>query len=319
MPSLFSISLVKGAGFRRLLMWLLCLGLGVSGFSLANPPPGQPGPSGIESGPQLGVLVRELPLDRLATLGLDYGVQVVRVFPETPAAKAGLLPQDIIISVEAKPVYSIAKLRWLIERTPHQGSLELSLLRENERKSLRIEVAATNPPITERDGNRSLPSQAYLGIGIQPLTDELRETFQVPRNQGVLVSDVVPGSPAKEAGIRAGDVILKIDRRRISSKADVYRALNFFDPGDSLRVELMRDARPLQLQVELGRVPEPPWTDKDRNLAPWNGPQSTPYHPHSERWYRGMDQMLDHWQDMWDEFIEGFPSRGTTERVRGEI
>lgn len=319
MPSLLSAFPFKTAGFRWLLMWLLCLGLGVSGSSLANPPPGQPGPSGIEPGPQLGVLVRELPFDRLATLGLDYGVQVVRVFPETPAAKAGLLPQDIIISVESKPVYSIARLRWLIERTPHQGSLEFSLLRENERKSLRIDMTATNPPDTERDSNRSLPSQAYLGIGMQPLTDELRETFQVPRNLGVLVSDVVPGSPAKEAGIRAGDVILKIDRRSIGSKADVYRALNFFDPGDSIRVELMRDARPLQLQIELGRVPERPWSDKNRNPAPWNGTQSSPYHQHSDRWYRGMDQMLNHWQDMWDEFIEGFPSRGTTERVRGEI
>jgi serine protease Do len=95
------------------------------------------------------------------------------------------------------------------------------------------------------------------------LTKGLREAFSVPDDVGVMVSEVYDGSEADRAGLRAGDVIVKMDRRAIRDIDDVQRVLNYFEPNDKLTLEIIRDKKRKQLEVVLGERKGP------RNFGQW--------------------------------------------------
>jgi serine protease Do len=86
---------------------------------------------------------------------------------------------------------------------------------------------------------------------MQALTDELKAQFGVER--GVLVSDVVEGDPADEAGLKAGDVILKIGDKEVNEPHDVQFAVLEYDPGDSIPLAVIRDGKQLTISVKAGR------------------------------------------------------------------
>ncbi|MEO0353559.1 MAG: HhoA/HhoB/HtrA family serine endopeptidase [Cyanobacteria bacterium P01_A01_bin.3] len=96
----------------------------------------------------------------------------------------------------------------------------------------------------------------YIGVNLVTLTPDVRERFNsnpnglfVERDSGVLVVQVVPDSPAAEAGLRAGDVIVKIGRQEIASASDVQAAVESTDVGRNLRVEVERNGNVRSVQV----------------------------------------------------------------------
>jgi Do/DeqQ family serine protease len=91
----------------------------------------------------------------------------------------------------------------------------------------------------------------WLGVSMQALTDELKAQFGVER--GVLVSDVVEGDPADEAGLKAGDVILKVGDKEVNEPQDVQFAVLEYDPGDSIPLAVIRDGKQLTISVKAGR------------------------------------------------------------------
>jgi serine protease Do len=88
-----------------------------------------------------------------------------------------------------------------------------------------------------------------LGIGAQGLTAELAAGLRLPREAGVIVSDVEPGSPADQAGVRIGDILEALDGRRIEVVPDLTSAL-YREGGARLQLSVLRDGRPLNLAVE---------------------------------------------------------------------
>jgi len=87
----------------------------------------------------------------------------------------------------------------------------------------------------------------FLGISMQPLTDELKEQFGV--EFGVLVSEVLPGDPAEKAGIEPGDVILKIGDKQVRTPHDLLFAVLDYNPGDKVKVVLDRRGKKKELFV----------------------------------------------------------------------
>lgn len=85
--------------------------------------------------------------------------------------------------------------------------------------------------------------RGFLGVQLVELTADLRTHFGVPENEGVMVSRVVEDSPAAQAGIEVGDIISGVDGERIASASDLMRAISKRDPGESVALELWRDAK----------------------------------------------------------------------------
>jgi serine protease Do len=110
-------------------------------------------------------------------------------------------------------------------------------------------------PIIDTLMKGSSVERGYLGVGIQPLTDDLAKSFGVPKGKGELISRVEPGEAAAKAGIKQGDVIVKIDGKDVTPDQTLsYLAANV-RPGSRIAVELIRDGKPMTVQVTVGKRP----------------------------------------------------------------
>lgn len=98
------------------------------------------------------------------------------------------------------------------------------------------------------DGEVTRP---WLGVSMQMLTDELKAQFGVER--GVVVSDVVAGDPAEQAGVKPGDVIVKVGEKAVDEPYDVQFAVLDFDPGDKIPLRIVRSGKEITVEVEAGR------------------------------------------------------------------
>ncbi|MGK7951347.1 MAG: HhoA/HhoB/HtrA family serine endopeptidase [Xenococcaceae cyanobacterium] len=102
---------------------------------------------------------------------------------------------------------------------------------------------------------------AYLGIRMTALTPEIKQRLQAERNinldeaEGVLIVEVMPNSPAAKSGLRAGDIITAIDRQAIYTASEVQKAVENTEVGQQLSLQLIRQGNPLNLDVEVGLLP----------------------------------------------------------------
>ncbi len=100
-------------------------------------------------------------------------------------------------------------------------------------------------------------SRGYLGVLLQELTDELKKDFGIDKNiTGVLVAEVEPNSPAENAGIEQGDVIVKIEGKDVKSVSDARNTIASYPAGKKIEIELIRDKKRIKKIVKLGERPE---------------------------------------------------------------
>jgi serine protease Do len=97
--------------------------------------------------------------------------------------------------------------------------------------------------------------RGWLGVGIQDMDSELAAGLKLPVSQGVLISDVKPGAPAARAGIKRGDVVVKVDGRAVTSSGAFRNQVASLGAGRSTALELYRDGKPQTLNVQLGEMP----------------------------------------------------------------
>jgi serine protease Do len=96
-----------------------------------------------------------------------------------------------------------------------------------------------------------------LGIDFQDLAPALREVMELPEEiRGALINRVQPGGPAERAGIRRGDVVARLDGRRISSARQLFEMLESVTPDQALELELWRDSRTITANVAAERIPD---------------------------------------------------------------
>jgi serine protease Do len=99
--------------------------------------------------------------------------------------------------------------------------------------------------------------RGWLGVGIQPLTPELAKKFGVAEGEGVLVNEVFEKDPAAAAGIKPGDIIVRIDGAVVDSPNKLSRLIGALPPGATSRIEVVRDLKPLTLEVPLSERRDP--------------------------------------------------------------
>src|SRR4051794_15128692 len=104
--------------------------------------------------------------------------------------------------------------------------------------------------------------RGYLGVGIQPVTPEIADIFKLPNQSGALVSDVMPNSPAAEAGIQDGDVIVEINGKKVSDSRNLRLMVSQTPPNSKINLKLLRDDKSknklteLRVTATLGELPK---------------------------------------------------------------
>jgi Do/DeqQ family serine protease len=127
--------------------------------------------------------------------------------------------------------------------------------------------------------------RGYLGVNIQPLSPELAEDFNIPEGRGALINDVVPDSPAAQAGLQRGDVIVKVDEQRVSNHTALRLMISQMRPGSSPVVEFIRNGELQSVQVELGRLDDPGMAPRSRRGEFLEGVSVAPVTPELREQY----------------------------------
>ncbi len=101
-------------------------------------------------------------------------------------------------------------------------------------------------------------TRGWVGVAVQELTPELTESFNLGSIQGVLISEVVPGSPADQAGVRAGDILTMIDNKQLlTDSSSMLETISSLPPGKVVAFKLWRNQREIAMEVKVGKRPRP--------------------------------------------------------------
>jgi serine protease Do len=198
----------------------------------------------------LGVKVQSLTDDLAETYGVkeNTGALVAGITPDSPAQKAGIQEGDIILKFDGKDVTTMRGLPRLVAQTQIGKDVDVEVLRKGQKRTMRVAVgrlAEEEEPAKlsgkeapknkgkskskepEKQGSIKPSSQPLFGLGLAPLTDDLRAKYGLDAGtKGVVVTEVDPASPAAEKGVKAGDVIVEIAQEPVASIDDVTKGID---------------------------------------------------------------------------------------------
>ena len=203
---------------------------------------GQLEKSGTVRRAYLGVLIQPVTQEvaEQFKVKVHSGVLVREVRNDTPAAKAGVQPGDVILQFAGQPVNTPRELQNIVERSPIGSSQPMLLLRDGKQMTVNVTsnelpaeaTAGTSPSSRSEGGSGSSFDQ--LGIQVEPLTDPLAKELGVKADHGLAITEVQPGSPAAMAGLAKGMVITQANRHAVKSPADLRKALEAKPLSDGL-------------------------------------------------------------------------------------
>ncbi len=190
----------------------------------------------------LGVNVQDLDESISATLKLPQGTQgvvITEAVPVGPAADAALTAGDVITSFQQVPIASTAQLNRLVAASAPGSRVSVGVLRKGATISVTL-IVADQLELAQKKADR--PGYALLGIRVDPVSADLADTVGLKKPVGVLVVEVVPGSPADSVGIGNGDIIFQVDGQDVNDR-DQFR----LHVGEAIKagrvVVLLRDGQ----------------------------------------------------------------------------
>ena len=199
----------------------------------------------------LGVTIQTIDATMAKALKLPRpgGVIVASVVPDSPADKAGFKRGDIILEMNGKPIKGATELSIKVAKTAPGTKVSFTVLRG--KKKLTLTARLEELPGEEVSAKPSPEVSYELGIKVQTLTPELARRLGYTGEEGVVVTEVRPGSIAYYQGIRRGDLIKEINRIPIRSVRDYKRVMRKVKPGDTILILLRRGDTTVYLAIEL--------------------------------------------------------------------
>ncbi len=195
----------------------------------------------------LGVAIQDVSRDLAESFGLSrpVGALVAQVVAGSPAEKAGLRLGDVILSFNGKEVEDSSALPPMVGASPIGKAVDLGILRDGREKHVQVVIGklAENDGEVEpaRFGEPEQAASGRLGLVVTELDSRRRQALKLRGDTGVLVEKVEPG-PAREAGIRPGDVILMFDKRPVRDPRELKKLIARAGAGRTVPVLIQRRA-----------------------------------------------------------------------------
>ena len=202
----------------------------------------------------LGVMIQQVTADIAKSFNLDrpIGALVGQVIPDSPAAKAGLQPGDVIISYNGKEVSQMTMLPAMVANTEVGAKAKLELIRDGVKMDLTVEIGLLEEEEAVLAGTATGTSKK-LGMTVQELPPKLAESLGIEQTAGLIVTDVDPDSSAAEAGILRGDIILEINREKVADVAQYTKALQAAENKKSVLLLVQRDTNTRFVVIETAK------------------------------------------------------------------
>jgi len=236
----------------------------------------------------LGVNIEKLSQDAKKELGTKHGVKVIRVTKDSAAEKAGIKKDDVILSFNDEKMYRPSHLVEAVRDCKADEKAKISLLRNGKTKNLTVTLGKLTRKFfsytmgdddhdtviykTDKHGKHGLKKffvesgkhgkhgkrefivksgGAFLGVHLMPLNKELGDYFGAKEGQGVLITKVSKKSPAEKAGLKAGDVIVRIKDKKIADHGDITALLGKMKKGDTVDVHILRHKKKQTMKAKL--------------------------------------------------------------------
>lgn len=194
----------------------------------------------------LGISIQEITPELAAQFNIkaNKGVLVGGFLEPSPAKKAGIQVGDIIIQIDDKPIATVAELRNKIADTPVGNRMKIEVARNGSRLSYSVKIAAMpDEPKPELQMETQGPTgSSLLGMAVTPLSTDIAQELGIEYEKGLVVSDVVEGGPAAEAGIQRGDLIKEVNKSSVKDLGDYQKVLARVNDGDQVLILFKRGA-----------------------------------------------------------------------------
>ena len=189
----------------------------------------------------LGVMIQQVTSELAENFGLDrpIGALVGQVIADSPAEKAGLKAGDVIIEYNGKEVSQMSMLPAMVASTSVGEKAKLVMIRDGKKQNITVEIGKLeDEEVVVADAETGTSKK--LGLTVQELTPKLAESLRIEETQGLIVSDITPGSAAAEVGILRGDIILEINREKVENVAQYKKALQAAQEKKSILLLIKR-------------------------------------------------------------------------------
>jgi serine protease Do len=234
----------------------------------------------------LGVDFGEIDADHVSALRLKdtHGAEVIMVDHDAPASKSGLRVHDVILQLDGQPFDTVDQLRRRLREMPSGRSISLLVSRDGNPINVTVQLCdravlqeqawdkhySVPPakPVSSAGGESFLgrtkavgpaflktviPSGLYVGADVNPVRTQLADYFGVSSGTGLLVENVDGQSPAAKAGMKAGDVIVRVESQQMRTRNDWVKALHKHR-GTLVQVMVMRSKQELTLTMSAGKL-----------------------------------------------------------------
>src|SRR5271165_4801793 len=262
-------------------------------LATAEPGPASAGWPDQHPNSYLGVHIDEVTQQTASALKLSdtSGALITYVDQDGPACRAGLKNNDVVVGFNGSKVQSPDQLQEMIHSTAAGKTVNLTVVRDGQKKNISVilgawpnavahmqnSFVAPHPPVaftgpamaSPAFPNIEVPSFVALssrhGLVVESMCPQLSDYFGVPHGQGVLVRSVEKGSPADAAGLKAGDVIVKVNNEPVHDMADWRRAMR--GRAGKIPIAVVRDKHEQTIMINVAssgdtsRLQDQDWSD----------------------------------------------------------
>lgn len=200
----------------------------------------------------LGVYIQDITpeLAKQFNLNANTGALVSDVMEGSPAEKAGLQRGDVIVQYNGKEVENNSHLRNMVAQTPVGKATDVKIIRDGQTEVLKVTIGELPAEMAKGETIEGDSGGILEGVTVQNLTSEFRDRLDIPdKIKGIVVTGVESGSPAEEYGLKAGDVIMQINRKDTKTIKDFNKIADEMKKGNSVLVLVYREGMTIYITL----------------------------------------------------------------------
>jgi serine protease Do len=184
--------------------------------------------------PRVGIGISDVTPENAQFFNLKdaSGALVTQVEPDSPASRAGLKVGDVVKKMNDTEITDATQFQVAVQEQQVGNKVNMEIVRDGKQINVPVTLEAMDAKKEMASGDSKEHGKARWGIGLADLTSDARNELQLPSDvHGALVAQVQPGSPADNAGLTRGDVIIQVNRTDVKSAADVKQSLGNIPAG----------------------------------------------------------------------------------------
>jgi serine protease Do len=190
----------------------------------------------------LGAGIQELTPVLQEYYGVNKGVLIASLDAKGPGSKAGLKSEDIIVAMNGAPVSEVKQLQRVIASLDPGANVMIDVVRDGAKQTIQAQIGLS--PSTPKGRPAAPQPSSGAGIKVRTMSGDMADRLGMDGVKGVLVVDVAPGSPAENAGLEEGDVVVAFGHRMMSSDNEFNDMLGGVKPGSIIVLKVLRKGVP---------------------------------------------------------------------------